>query len=118
VVGGDFFQDPLPGGRDLVTLLRIVHDHDDEEVVHLLRKVHEALVPGGTVLVAEPMADVPGAESVGAAYFSWYLFAMGTGRPRSPGEIEALLREAGFRGIRPVPSRVPVQTGMLVARRR
>jgi demethylspheroidene O-methyltransferase len=118
VVGGDFFRDPLPDGRDLVTLLRIVHDHDDEEVVHLLRRVHEALVPGGTVLVAEPMADVPGAESVGAAYFSWYLFAMGTGRPRSPGEIEALLRRAGFRGIRPVPSRVPVQTGMLVARRR
>lgn len=117
VVGGDFFRDPLPAGHDLVTLLRIVHDHDDDDVARLLRGIHEALEPRGTLLVAEPMADVPGAESVGAAYFSWYLFAMGTGRPRSAGEIEALLRDAGFRGIRPVPSRVPVQTGMLLARK-
>ena len=116
-VGGDFFKDDLPGGHDLVTLLRIVHDHDDGDVLRLLQNVHRALRPGGTVLVAEPMADMPGAESVGAAYFSWYLFAMGTGRPRSAEEIGALLRAAGFTGVRPVPSRVPVQTGLLVARK-
>jgi len=116
-VGGDFLDGPLPAGRDLVTLLRIVHDHDDEDVLRLLENVHAALAPGGTLLVAEPMADVPGAESVGDAYFSWYLFAMGAGRARSQFEIQRMLESVGFREVRPVRSRVPVQTSLLVARR-
>jgi hypothetical protein len=30
ITGGDFFRDPLPKGADLVTLVRVLHDHDDE----------------------------------------------------------------------------------------
>ena len=49
----------------------------------LLRAVHAALEPGGTVLIAEPMAGTPGAEPMGDAYFGLYLLAMGHGRVRS-----------------------------------
>ena len=63
----------------------------------LLAAAHAALAPGGTLLLAEPMAGTPGAEPVGDAYFGFYLLAMGSGRCRAaPRSSRALLREAGF----------------------
>jgi demethylspheroidene O-methyltransferase len=115
-VGGDFRSDPLPVGADLVTFVRVLHDHDDATVRGLLRAAREALPEGGTVLIAEPMAGTPGAEPMGGAYFGLYLYAMGHGRPRTAGELEALLLEAGFAGVREVPTAQPLQTRVLVAR--
>jgi demethylspheroidene O-methyltransferase len=116
VQGGDFFTDPLPGGHDLISLVRILHDHEDDDVLRILRSVRAALPPGGTILVAEPMAGMRGAETVGAAYFSLYLLAMGQGRPREPGEYREFLGRAGFRRIRSPRPRSPVLTGVITAR--
>ena len=113
VRGGDFFRDSLPTGADLITLVRILHDHDDAEALQILHAAREALEPGGTVVIAEPMSGVRGAETVGAAYFSLYLLAMGQGRPRSPSEYRDLLRAAGFRRIRTPRPRSPVLTGLV-----
>lgn len=115
VLGGSFFDDPLPRGADLVTLLRVLFDHDDAHALAILRAVHAALPPGGQVLVAEPMADAPGARAMGDAYFGLYLLAMGRGRPRSAQALGALLHEAGFGRVRALRTRLPLQTGVLVA---
>ncbi|HZH06666.1 MAG TPA: methyltransferase, partial [Lautropia sp.] len=115
-IGGSFLHDPLPGGADLVTLVRVIHDHDDAEALAILERVHSALVPGGSLLLAEPMAGTPGAEPVGA-YFGFYLLAMGSGRPRTASELTALLHEAGFVHVRQLSTRMPLQSGALVARR-
>jgi demethylspheroidene O-methyltransferase len=115
-LGGDFFRDELPTGADLVTLVRVAFDHPDERVLALLRAVRRALPPGGTVLLAEPMSGVPGAEAMGAAYFGMYLLAMGKGRARSAAELSALLRAAGFAQVRQLPTRMPLQAGLLLAR--
>jgi len=116
VASGDFRRDDLPEGADLISLVRIVHDHDDEPARALLRSVRRALPPGGTLLLAEPMAGTPGAERVGDAYFGFYLLAMGSGRARRRGELVAMLHEAGFREIRAVPTPIPLQVQLLVAR--
>lgn len=115
-VGGSFATDALPGGADIATLVRVVHDHDDGVVRQLLLSVRRALVPGGTLLLAEPMARTHGAEAMGDAYFGMYLWAMGSGRPRSRSALTELLRDAGFESIRPLPTRLPLQTSILVAR--
>jgi len=115
VHGGDFFRDPLPRGHDLITLVRILHDHDDGEVLRILRAVHQALPARGTLVVAEPMSGYRGAEPVGDAYFGFYLLAMGQGRPRTPVEYRDLLSEAGFRSIRTPRPRSPVLTSLLIA---
>lgn len=114
-VGGSFFDDPLPRGADLVTLVRVLFDHDDAHVLQLLQAVRAALPAGGTVLIAEPMAGAPGAAAMGDAYFGLYLLAMGRGQPRSPEDLRRLLLATGFHKVRAVPTRLPVQTGIVVA---
>ncbi len=115
VVGGNFHTEALPTGADVASLVRVCLDHDDESVDRLLRKVHAALPRGGTLLVAEAMAGVRGAEPVGDAYFNFYLMAMGKGRARRPEELHAMLQRAGFRRSRQVATRYPIQTGLIVA---
>jgi demethylspheroidene O-methyltransferase len=114
-IGGDFLLQSLPEGADIVSLVRVIHDHDDAAAFALLRNVRRALPRDGTLLIAEPMADTASAEPVGIAYFGFYLLAMGSGRPRTPHELRLLVREAGFYRIRQVATRRPMLTQVLVA---
>jgi demethylspheroidene O-methyltransferase len=115
VFSGDFANDPLPAGANLVTLVRVLHDHDDAKVLHLLRAIRAILPAGGVLLVAEPFAGTPGAQPVGAAYFGFYLHAMGSGRARRATEIAELLRQAGFSRVRHIETSQPMLTGLLTA---
>lgn len=114
-VGGDFARDSLPPGADLVSLVRVLHDHDDDVVMALLRSIRAVLPAGGRLLVAEPMSGTPGAEPAGDAYFGIYLLAMGRGRPRRPEELQAMLQAAGFAQSRLFATRTPLLTRVLVA---
>ena len=113
--GGDFLRDPLPRGADVVTMIRIVHDHDDETALALLRNVRRALDPGATLLIIEAMSGVKGAETLDA-YYGFYTLAMGRGEPRRVDEIEALLSLAGFGRFRLLDNALPTLTSILVAR--
>lgn len=114
---GNFIADPLPTGHDLATLIRVLHDHDDTPALKLLRSIFESLAPGGKLLIAEPMAETPGAEPAGDAYFGLYLWAMGSGRPRSPREIISMLQQAGFRHSRLIGTPLPLTVRVIVATR-
>ncbi len=113
--GGNFLSDALPQGHDLITLIRVLHDHDDSPAMQLLRSIRAALPPGGRLLIAEPMAETPGAEPAGDGYFGMYLWAMGSGRPRSMREIAAMLRAAGFRTSKRVSTPLPLTVSAIVA---
>ena len=114
-VGGSFLADPLPEGSDVVSLVRVVHDHDDDAAMSLLRAVHRALPPKGVLLLAEPMMGTPGAEPVGDAYFGFYLLAMGRGRPRTPHDLQRMLHSAGFGHTQLLHTRQPLQSRLIVA---
>ncbi len=116
-IGGDCLRDALPQGADVASLVRVLHDHDDESARALLGAVRRSLPPGGVVIVAEPMAGTRGAEPMGDAYFGFYLLAMGRGRPRTPGEIAGLLGEAGFDRARHLKTRNPLVVSVVTARR-
>jgi len=113
--GGDFWRDPLPQGADLATLVRVVHDHDDEPAMQLLKAVRQALPAHGRLLLAEPMARTAGAETMGDAYFGFYLLAMGSGRPRSAQALTAMLQAAGFQQVRRLRTHLPLQVQVLLA---
>jgi demethylspheroidene O-methyltransferase len=113
--GGSFLTDPLPAGADIVSLVRVIHDHDDAVASTILRRARAALPDGGTLLLAEPMAGTAGAEASGDAYFGFYLMAMGSGRPRTQPELEAMLGHAGFVRPRLLPTRTPLLTRIIVS---
>jgi demethylspheroidene O-methyltransferase len=113
--GGSFKESPIPPGYDLITLVRITHDHDDDVACALLAKIHEALPTGGKLLLIEPMADSPYAQTMGDAYFGFYLWAMGSGRPRSACEICAMLEIAGFSRVETIATVLPLVTSALLA---
>ena len=115
VVGGDLFTSTLPQGADVASLVRVVHDHDDAQALKILQAARTALGPGGTLLIAEPMAGTSGAEAMGDAYFGWYLYTMGQGRPRTSAVLLQLVRDAGFRKARLVRTRRPMLTQLIAA---
>ncbi len=104
---GDFLSEPLPEGADLITLTRILHDHDDAGVARILTAARAALAPGGRLLIAEPMSAAPRQDRVCEAYFGFYLLAMGRGEARTPAAIATFLAQAGFRNVRLLRVRNP-----------
>jgi demethylspheroidene O-methyltransferase len=113
--GRDMFAEPWPEGADLLSFVRVLHDHDDEPVDRLLEQAYAALLPGGRVLVAEPMAQTRGSEPVGDAYFGFYLLAMGSGRPRPAAELRERLQAAGFRRVREHRTAQPMLVRVITA---
>ena len=115
-IGGDFKRDPLPTGADAVSLVRVAHDLDDEDLSALLARIHEALPRNGVLLLAEPMAGTPGAERVGT-YFSMYLLAMKRGHPRSAAELKQRLAASGFDHVQQIATARPMLASLLIARK-
>jgi demethylspheroidene O-methyltransferase len=106
-VGGDAVAGPLPTGADIISLVRVIHDHDDAVALAILRAVRQALPADGTLLLAEPMSGSHGVEPMSDAYFGFYLLAMGSGQPRTTTELNALLNAAGFGRTQLLPARNP-----------
>ncbi|MEM6861534.1 MAG: methyltransferase [Myxococcota bacterium] len=116
VFGADMFSASWPPA-ELVSLVRILHDHDDEAVQGLLAHAFDQLRPGTRLVIAEPMTDAPGHPRVGAPYFGFYLLALGQGRPRSSREIIRMLQGAGFRAVRSISTKRPLLAQLVQARR-
>lgn len=113
----DLLTDAPPAQADVVSLVRVLHDHDDDRALALLKAAHAALTPGGEVMIAEPLADMRGGRRVGHAYFGFYLLAMGSGRPRTSKEIEDLLAQAGFWSARSRLTQGAMPLAVVTARR-
>jgi demethylspheroidene O-methyltransferase len=113
-----FLGEPLPRGADLVTLVRVAHDHSDAVLGQLLRQIWQALPAGGKLLLAEPMAladEVASGSKEADPYFHFYMLAMGEGRLRSPEELTSMLRAAGFDEVRRLPTAMPIHAQALLA---
>ncbi|WP_315803438.1 methyltransferase [Bradyrhizobium sp. SZCCHNS3002] len=116
ITAGSFYDDALPTGADVISLIRVVHDHDDEAVARLLAKLRAALPDDGVLLLGEPMREATGGSDGVSAYFEIYLRAMGQGRPRSAGRLRELLHAAGFSQVRVLRTRLPLIASVIVAK--
>ncbi|MCJ2034296.1 methyltransferase [Methylobacterium sp. J-068] len=113
--GGSFLRDPLPAGADAISLVRVLHDHDDAAARDILRAARAALPQHAALIIAEPMSGTRGAAPITDAYFGLYLLAMGSGRCRTVAELTGLLHEAGFTTVREMRTRRPLLTRVLVS---
>ena len=115
LVPGSFKSDPLPEGVDLITLVRVAHDHSDQVVELLLKKIYQSLPSKGTLLLAEPMANAKGAKH--DAYFHFYLLAMGEGRLRTPEQLTQMIMQAGFNQVEILSNPMSMHAKVLVAKK-
>jgi demethylspheroidene O-methyltransferase len=113
---GDFRLDALPRAMDLITLVRVVHDHDDDVVLQLLRNIRKSCSANTTLLIAEPMAGTKSTAAVTDAYFNLYFAAMGQGRTRTPEAISALAGQAGFAGMKTWATDMPLIANVITFR--
>lgn len=115
VVPGSFRTDPLPGGADTISLVRVLYDHSDDTVTRLLAAVFAALPPGGRLVVSEPMSGGDRPDRATDTYFALYTLAMGTGRTRSADRICSMLAGAGFTAPRVHRTHRPFVTSVVSA---
>ncbi len=94
---GNVLTKPLGSGFDLALVSNLVHDFSAAENQRLLRRVHEALRPGGKIVIVEYFLNAAGTVPAEAAVFSLLMYAFtATGRSYAWEEVEAWLKSAGF----------------------
>jgi predicted O-methyltransferase YrrM len=101
LVPGNFYEDPLPGGYDLVLISAIIHQNSREQNRDLYRKAYEALEPGGKIVVRDHVMDESRTTPVGGALFAInMLVATPGGGTYTFDEIREDLESAGFGNVR------------------
>ena len=111
---GDFLQDPIPGGNDVVWLSQVLHGEGPEGCRVLLEKAVASLEPRGMILVHEFLLD----DSLDAPLFPT-LFSLnmllntGRGQAYSDAQVREMLEGAGARDVRRLSFRGPSDSGIL-----
>lgn len=116
IVGGSFF-DVVPTGADAYFMRAILHDWDDERSIAILQNVRKAMGSEAVLLIVERV--LPEKAEAGNAADSYLLdleMLVNTpgGRERSESEFGEILKAAGFRPPRLVPT--TTATSILEAR--
>ncbi len=97
LVAGDFYEDALPAGHDLVLLSAIIHQNSREENRRLYAKSRDGLEPGGTIVIRDILMDDTHTKPVGGAMFAInMLVATEGGGTYSYSEVREDLEAAGF----------------------
>jgi SAM-dependent methyltransferase len=99
---GDFFSDPLPPA-DVIVMGRILHNWDRPTRSLLLQKAHQALAPGGALIVYDPLIDDGRTQPHGLLSSLNMLIETQGGSEYSSAECAEWMRQAGFGNIRIEP---------------
>ncbi|HDZ61776.1 MAG TPA: methyltransferase domain-containing protein [Nitrospirae bacterium] len=111
VVPGDFINDDIGGGYDLVFISQILHSYSPADNMKILRKCRKALNKDGRIVVQEFFIEEDRTQPSHSALFSVNMLVNNKGgRCYSPVEISQWLLKAGFRR----PAKKMVSDGVLV----
>ena len=100
LMAGDFYHDQLPGGHDLALLSAIIHQNSLGQNVDLYRKVFEALVTGGRLIIRDHVMKPDRTSPKSGTIFAINML-VGTpgGGTYTFEEIQQGLQQAGFRQV-------------------
>ena len=98
-IGGDFFEDPLPSS-DVVVLSLVLLDWDEHEKRALLAACHDALPPGGLLVIVDRL-DGDGSDGRRRPTFELlrslhFLVLLGEAHTFGPAELDRWSADAGF----------------------
>jgi hypothetical protein len=97
---GDFFKDELPRA-DVIVMGHILHDWDLAGKKTLLKKVFDALPPGGAIIVYDAIIDDERRENAFGLLMSLNMLIETTGGfDYTSADCQGWMREAGFRTTR------------------
>ncbi|MEE8400971.1 MAG: methyltransferase [Candidatus Hydrothermarchaeaceae archaeon] len=103
---GDFFQS-VPGGGDAYIPMRIIHDWDDEHATNILKNIHSAMTENSKLLIVE-MVIPSGNQPFFGKLLDIEMLVLGGGKERTEAEYRALLKAAGFKLTKIVPTESPM----------
>ena len=116
-VDGSALDVPLGGPHDAALVFNLIHHLEPEAIVALLRRVHAALVPGGTLAVLDLFARPRGSAAGGEAFLGLFFHLTSGADVYSDRELRGFLAATGFAPPRAVGlRRIPAQT-LYLARR-
>jgi demethylspheroidene O-methyltransferase len=99
-IGGDFLNEPLPRGYDVLSFVRVLHDWPADVARRLLLAARDALVPGGRIVICEEFRS----HDRLAVQLFWTYFLIGAdacvSRLRETEWYTDALRMLGFQDIR------------------
>ena len=104
VVAGSFF-DAVPAGADAYVLKAVIHDWEDDDAVHILRRCRTAIPDQGALLVVE--RDLGAANENSEVKLADLNLMVGPGgRERTRGEFATLFAAGGFALERTTPTAI------------
>jgi SAM-dependent methyltransferase len=99
---GDFLNDPLPHG-DVLVMGRILHNWDLPNRKLLLNKAHQALSPGGALIVYDPLIDDERMTAHGLLSSLNMLLETAGGSEYTARECKGWMEEAGLADVSTEP---------------
>jgi SAM-dependent methyltransferase len=109
VVEGDFFQDPIPDGHDVVLIANVIHLFSPEHNLELLRRTRERVADGARLLLADFWTDQSHTEPPMAALMAGeFLVITGEGDVYSEEEATEWLTQTGWRAVERKPLAGPI----------
>jgi hypothetical protein len=93
VVTGDFFS-PLPPGRDVYIVSRVLSDWSDRHVIRIMRRMREAASPAGRVLIVEMLPTEPHVPHLSS--FDLKMLVVVGGKERTAADFAELAAAAGL----------------------
>jgi hypothetical protein len=102
VIEGNFFKD-LPSGADAYLFRHVIHDWADEQSVQIRSNCRRIIPKEGRLLIIEAVVPTENEPSL-AKDFDMVMLGLPGGIERTAEEYEILLKQAGFRLSRIMPT--------------
>lgn len=114
-VGGDFLEDDLPKGYDVVWISQILHGENPEDAAKLVAKAGKLLNPGGLLVIQEFVVDDDRRGPKHPALFGLNMLVGTTGgQAYTWYEMEGMLRDAGAVSVSRLDIELPMGCGILI----
>lgn len=107
LVPGNFYES-VPSGGDAYSLKHVLHGHNDEESIAILKNVHSAMVENGKLLLMERVVG-SGKDSFLSKFLDLNMMMLVTGGcQRTETEYRNIIEAAGFQMTKIFPSKAGV----------
>jgi hypothetical protein len=107
IIPGDFFK-TAPAGADAYLLKNVLHNWSTAECIIILDNIRKVMPDHGRILILEMMLDEGNDASFGKLIDLQMLVFMEDGKERTRKEFESLLKQAGLKINRIIPTVAPI----------